>query len=252
MRNLCKPLATWIWTCAILLSAAASAYAQGDTVESARVLQALRKTYAGTQFTSVRQTPLPGIFEVVMGQQIAYTDASGEYFLFGNLMDMRSQVNLTQERMGELTRVDAGSLPLAQAIKVVKGNGSRVLYVFADPECGYCKQLERTLAGVDNATIYTFLYPVLGQRSAANAEAIWCSKDRAKAWRDHMTGEGSALLPTRCDAPIQRNLQLGESLGITGTPTIILAGGKRVPGAVPLERLNALLDESKAAMGGAK
>ena len=229
-----------VLTLAMTMGAATSAFAQ-EPVEAQQVLTQLRKTYSGTQFTSVAKSPLPGIFEVVMGKNVAYTDASGRIFLFGQMMDMQTQVNLTQERMSEVTKIDPISLPINQAVKTVKGDGSRVLYVFADPECGYCKQLERTIAQVENATIYTFLYPVLGARSTASAEAIWCAADKAKAWEDYMT-VGGALAPVKCANPIGKNIELGESLGITGTPTIITQSGQRVPGAVPLSRLNALLE----------
>jgi thiol:disulfide interchange protein DsbC len=232
------------------LGTASSAFAQ-EASEAQKVLAQLRKSYAGTQFTSVSKSPLPGIFEVVMGKNVAYTDTSGRIFLFGQMMDMQTQVNLTQERMSELTKIDPVSLPLNQAVKTVKGDGSRILYVFADPECGYCKQLERTIAQLENATIYTFLYPVLGARSAANAEAIWCAADRSKAWEDYMT-VGGAVAPVKCANPISKNIELGESLGITGTPTIITASGQRVPGAVPLDRLNTLLSAQSPKIAKAK
>jgi thiol:disulfide interchange protein DsbC len=232
------------------LGMASSAFAQ-ESAEAQRVLAQLRKTYAGTQFTSVSKSPLPGIFEVVMGKNVAYTDTTGRIFLFGQMMDMQTQVNLTQERMSEATKIDPASLPISQAVKTVKGDGSRVLYVFADPECGYCKQLERSIAQLDNATIYTFLYPVLGARSAASAEAIWCAADRSKAWEAYMTA-GGALSPVKCANPIGKNIELGESLGITGTPTIVTQSGQRVPGAVPLERLNTLLSAQSQKIAKAK
>jgi thiol:disulfide interchange protein DsbC len=162
-------------------------------------------------------------------------------------MDMQTQTNLTEERQSSLNRVMPADFPLAQAIKTVKGSGARTLYVFADPECGYCKQLERTLEAVDNVTVYTFLMPVLGQRSAARAQAIWCSSARSTAWHAYMT-RGVEPVSQPCDAPTQSNLQLGERLGVRGTPTIFTASGRRVPGAVPLERLQALLNDSAPAV----
>ena len=94
----------------------------------------LQEAYPNTPFTEVRPTE--------MGRNIAYTDSTGRYFFFGQLMDMKTQRNLTTERSGEISRVDLKDLRPEDAIKSVKGDGSRVLYVFADPNCGYCKQLE--------------------------------------------------------------------------------------------------------------
>jgi len=221
--------------------------AQSSAQRSADMLETLRRTYAGTQFGAVTESPVAGVFEVVMGERVAYTDSSGRFFFFGNLMDMQAQVNLTEERQSSLNRITPAQLPLAQAIKTVRGSGARTLYVFADPECGFCKQLERTLDQVEDVTIYTFLMPVLGSRSATRAQAIWCSSDRSLAWHAYMT-RGVEPNAQPCDAPVQANLELGERLGVRGTPTLFNAAGRRVPGAVPLERLQALLNEAAPAV----
>lgn len=207
------------------------------------LLAKLKATYVNTPFSEVRTTPILGIYEVTMGKDLAYTDASGNFFMFGNVMDMRTQRNITQERRAELTKVNVGQLNLADAIKTVHGDGSRVLYVFSDPECGYCKRLEPTLQQLKNVTIYTFLYPVLGEKSNAAAKNVWCAKDRNKAWTEHML-KGSDSPAAECDNPIQRNVTMGSSFGITGTPTLISATGKVQPGALPLDRIEALLAEA--------
>ncbi|MBK6616131.1 DsbC family protein [Ottowia sp.] len=207
------------------------------------LLAKLKATYVNTPFAEVRTTPIAGIYEVTMGKDVAYTDASGNFFMFGNVMDMRTQRNITQERRAELTKVDVGQLNLADAIKTVRGDGSRVLYVFSDPECTYCKRLEPTLQELKNVTIYTFLYPVLGEKSNASAKSVWCAKDRNKAWADHML-KGVAGAAADCDNPIQRNVTIGSSFGITGTPTLVSATGRVQPGAVPAERIEALLAEA--------
>ena len=206
------------------------------------VLAKLKATFVNTPFSEVRPTPIAGIYEVTMGKDIAYTDATGRYFMFGNVMDMNTQRNLTQERRTELTKVDMSKIKLADAIKTVKGDGSRVLYVFSDPECHYCKNLAPTLEKMTNVTIYTFLYPVLGERSTTSAKTVWCAKDRNKAWDDHML-RGVDGLPTDCDNPIQRNVALGSAFGITGTPTLVSADGKLLPGAVSQERIEAFIGQ---------
>lgn len=221
--------------------------------ESADVVKKrLQEAYPNTPFTEVRPAEISGIYEIVMGRNIAYTDSSGRYFFFGQLMDMKTQRNLTTERSGEISRVDLKDLRPEDAIKSVKGDGSRVLYVFADPNCGYCKQLEKTLAGVTNATIYTFLFPVLGEKSMKDAQGIWCSPNREKAWMDHMVN-GLAVPEASCSNPIARTLQIGQQLGISGTPTVITAAGRLAPGAPPADRIEALLNDvasSRVAKGG--
>lgn len=215
------------------------------------LLAKLKTEFQGTPFTEVRSTPIEGIYEVVMGRDIAYTDGSGRYFMFGQVMDMKTQKNLTQERRAELNKVDVSQFKLADAIKTVKGNGRRVLYVFSDPECTYCRRLEPTLQQLDNVTIYTFLFPILGEKSNQSAKSVWCATDRNKAWGDYMLRSGM-LLPGECENPIQRNVALGTSLGITGTPTMITASGRMQPGAIPLEQIESLLAEAPAAATTAK
>ncbi len=138
------------------------------------------------QIKGIAKSPIAGLYEVNLGSQIIYSDANGDYLLLGDLVDAKSRKNLTEARLADLNRIDFASLPFANAVKVVKGNGSRKIAVFSDPNCPYCRQLENTLKSVDNVTVYTFLYPVLSPDSTAKAKAIWCSADRAKAWEAWM------------------------------------------------------------------
>jgi thiol:disulfide interchange protein DsbC len=248
------------WATLALVAASVGAVAQTPAVPQSApamsvspevVMAKLKATFVNTPFSEVRATPIAGIYEVAMGKDIAYTDSTGRYFMFGNVMDMNTQRNLTQERRSELTKVDVSQVNTADAIKTVKGDGSRVLYVFSDPECRYCKALEPTLQQMTNVTIYTFLYPVLGEASTQSAKAVWCSKDRNKAWADHML-RGVNGLPGECDNPIQRNVQLGSSFGISGTPTLMSADGKLLPGAVPLDRIEAFIASSTTVTATAK
>lgn len=197
----------------------------------------------------VRSTPMPGLFEIRLnGTDILYTDAEGNYLIQGVLIDTKARVNLTEERLDKLTAVAFDELPLKDALTVVRGNGQRKLAVFADPNCGFCKRFERDLAKLDNVTIYTFLYPVLGKDSHTKSRAIWCAKDRAKTWNDWMVRGVPPAEPAadaKCDtAALERNLALGQKYRITGTPTTILANGTRLPGAVGLDRLEALLAQA--------
>ncbi len=195
---------------------------------------------------SVSKSPVAGLYEVNLGSQIIYSDAAGDYVLLGDLVDTRTHKNLTDARLSDLNRIDFTSLPFANAIKVVKGNGARKIAVFSDPNCPYCKRLETTLQSIDNVTVYTFLYPVLSPDSTLKSKAIWCATDRAKTWQswmlDHRTPSGAG----NCDtSALDKNLALGRGMNVTGTPTIFLPDGRRLPGAVSAEQLNQALASSK-------
>jgi len=196
----------------------------------------LKALYPSTRFGEIRPTPWPGVFEVAMGANLAYVDASGQYFLFGHLYDMKAQRDLTAERKDTLARIDFDALPLADAMREVRGNGSRVLAIFSDPDCPYCQKLETDLRALTNVTIYTFLLPILSQDSVIKSRGVWCAADRAKAWNDLMV---SAIVPAAgtCDAPIEKVMALAQKYNIRGTPTIFLSNGERIPGALPVAQL---------------
>ncbi|MCX7214643.1 MAG: DsbC family protein [Burkholderiales bacterium] len=239
---------------AALLSLAAGAQAQPAVTPSAPIaadsamLATLTRLYPATTFKEVNTTTVPGVFEVVMGQNIAYTDRTGRYFFFGRLFDMQTQSDLTAAKAEQASRLDVGALPIEDAIKTVKGSGVRKLYVFSDPDCPYCQQLERNLAGINDVTIYTFMMPLEGLHPQAKAKAIsvWCSADRAKAW-DRLMTNGQVPSAGACAHPVDRNIALGGRLGVTGTPTLMSADGRKLPGAAPAERIAQWIDAGAGA-----
>jgi thiol:disulfide interchange protein DsbC len=226
---------------------AGAAQAATKDVALQAVAAKFRAMYPNTTFTDIRASGIDGLYELVMGQNVAYTDASGRYFVFGHLFDMKEQVDLTAQRQQEqqaARRVEYPKGLLGNAIKTVKGDGSRQLAVFADPNCGYCKKLEQELTKVENVTIYTFLYPVLGEDSKTLAIATWCAADRSKAWSDWMLNQKRPALVS-CVTPINDNTVLGSRLGVTGTPTLIAADGRILPGAAPADKINEWLGGAK-------
>jgi thiol:disulfide interchange protein DsbC len=136
----------------------ASAQTAAPTANS--IAERLQALYPATRFGAVNPTPWPGVFEVVMGANLAYVDESGQYFLFGHLFDMKAQRDLTAERKDALARIDFAALPLADAMKDVRGTGARTLAIFSDPDCPYCLKLETEIKSLTDVTIYTFLMPI--------------------------------------------------------------------------------------------
>src|SRR3984957_17006547 len=184
----------------------------------------LQSRMGDTEIKTVTKSPIPGIYEVNLGTQIVYSDATGNYMLLGDMVDTRTRANLTEARLAETNKIDFAKLPFEDAVKVVKGDGSRKIAVFSDPNCPYCKQLETTLKSIDNVTVYTFLYPVLSPDSTVKSKSIWCSSDRAKAWESWMQDRQAPTAAGTCDtAAIEKNLDLGHAMSVDGTPTIFLA-----------------------------
>ena len=195
----------------------------------------------------VSRTPMAGLWEVRIGSDVLYTDESGNYLIEGSLFDTKSRTDLTKARVDKLTAIDVASLPLKDAMVQKQGTGARKLVVFADPNCGYCKRLERDLVTLKDVTIYTFLLPVLGPDSQAKSRDIWCAKDSQKTWRSWMI---DASTPPKsigqCDtSAIERNLALGRKYRINGTPAIVFEDGSRAPGAIPAAQIDKRLNEQK-------
>ena len=194
----------------------------------------------------VSKTPIPGVFELrINGSEIFYTDAQANYLIEGNIIDVRGKRNLTEERINKLTAVKFDDLPFKDAFTIVRGNGKRKIAVFEDPNCGYCKRFERELQKVDNVTVYTFLYPLLGADSVEKSKAIWCAKDQAKTWQDFMLRD-QPVTPASCDTnALTRNTEFGRKYKITGTPTLFFVDDTRVPGAADAAQLEKLLAAAK-------
>ena len=247
----------------LAVAASAASFAQGTPKPDIDMIATLKKMYPSTQFKSVVQSDIPGLFEVTMGKNIVYTDKSGRYFLFGRLFDMQTQTDVTLSKMrdagigddggrSESTKIDTASLPIKDAVKFVKGNGKKTLYVFSDPDCPYCRQLEKSLAALSDTTIYLFMFPLDGHVNARPVSvAVWCAKDRAKAWTDYMAAGKQPDLK-QCDNPIDRNIELGRRLGVQGTPTLYSSDGRMLGGAAQTNVIEKFMEVIPTADAGMK
>jgi thiol:disulfide interchange protein DsbC len=261
--NRMRPLhaLAWLLLTALLSLSARAADSTPQSAQAKALLETLRIVHPGTRFSEVLPTDVPGIYEVLMNGNVAYVSpASPHLFLFGRLFDTRDMRDLTAskfaQREGDGTgeaddpndRPSLKQLPLADAITVRRGDGSREIVLFSDPSCVYCKQLEVELEALDDVTIHTFLVPFQGE---SRPIAIWCSADRVSAWRQWMLHSSSAELrpETHCAHPIARNLALARALGVRGTPTIFWADGSRTDGFVERIVLRGALE--RAASSGA-
>jgi len=211
-----------------------------DNAKLESVRDAVKKAF-DVEVTRVQPTDYANLYEVQLGGNIVYTNEKAEFVLAGNLVDAKTKRDVTTERIEEISKVDFSTLPLAQAVKLVKGNGARKMAVFEDPNCGYCKKLHKELTTLDNVTVYTFLFPILAPDSVTKANNVWCAKDQATVWTDWMN-KGIEPPAATCETPIEKNLALGQKLAVQGTPAIFFESGSRVNGYVPAARLNQELD----------
>lgn len=217
--------------------------AQAAHADEAAIRKRVQASFPGAEVQSVTKTPA-GLYEIALDDKVFYSDENADYFFIGNLFDTKTQKNLTEERIQKLTAVKFDTLPLESAIKIVKGNGKRKLAVFSDADCPYCKKLEQELAKVSDVTIYVLLYPIdsLHPDAASKSKSIWCAPDRVKAWNDWMMKGTLPKNKGNCETPIAKLGELGKKLRVFGTPTLIFADGRRVPGAIPAAQIEKFLN----------
>jgi thiol:disulfide interchange protein DsbC len=218
------------------------------TPEAAAIKKLLEQRFEGVSIGHISKSPYFGLYEVQFDEQIVYTDAKVTYILVGSIYDAATKKNLTEAKQREYSRVSFDSLPLELAFKRVKGNGARKLAIFSDPDCPYCARLEQELRGIDNVTIYTFLYPIdqLHPDAARKAKLIWCALDPVRAWDQFFE---SGALPQNngdCENPVAATSALGQKLRVTATPTLVFADGSVIPGALPAPRIEAEIVQGEA------
>jgi thiol:disulfide interchange protein DsbC len=226
----------------LALAATLLATATAQANESV-IRKALTQQFPNASIASVEKTPYSGLFEVYLDGQLIYVDAKAQYIFAGDVIDLKSRTNLSQERLNRLQAIKWDTLPLNNAMKTVKGNGERKLAVFSDVDCPYCRRFEAELAKVDNITVYTFLYPIEGlhPKAVQMSKQIWCAPDRNKAWDDYITRGTVPANDGKCANPVDATIALGNKLKVSGTPTLVFANGVRVPGMVPAAQLERLL-----------
>ncbi len=240
-------LGTLIAAASLSILVAFSAAAQQDMDKMKAELQ---KKVPEATVESIRKVPYGGLYEAVISGDIYYTNPTLDFIITGSIIDLKTSENVTDKRMQQLTAIKWDTLPLDQAIKITRGNGSRKIAIFEDPNCGYCKRFERDLQGFTDITIYVMLYPILSPDSMEKSKAIWCSADPGKVWLDHMVRDAAISGDTKCATPIDKNLTLGQSKRVRGTPTLIFENGDRIPGAIPAADLEKKFAQVKLALSG--
>ena len=215
--------------------------AQIAHADVASVKAKVEKMFPHEKVLEVVKTPYLGLYEVAFPDSIVYTDENLTYLFSGSVYDAKTMQNLTEARAKKLYAVKFDALPLKDAMKEVKGNGKRKVAIFTDPNCPYCKRLEKEIDKLNNVTVYRFVLAIL-PGSPEKARDIWCAPDRNKAWRDALLKGTTPPKAAACDTTaLEETAKAAEKLRINGTPAIIFANGEINPGLMPAEEIEKML-----------
>ena len=210
----------------------------------------------GAKIASITLSPVPTIYEVRVEGDLLYVDETGAHQFQGNLINLQQGSDITRERKDELrAETERAVMPtlwseasLTNAVKLVKGKGTRKVVVFEDPYCGYCKKLRQSFEAMNDITVYTFMVAALTPDSPKKARELWCATDRVKAYEDWMVrGKAPAAAAASCADPVANVAELARKLGVGPVPAIYFADGSAGRGYMPAPDLEARLAQVKPA-----
>jgi thiol:disulfide interchange protein DsbC len=232
-----------------LLATTAAAVAEDEDPRAA-----IAEMLPGIQADDVRETPLPDIYEVTLGAQIVYVSADRRYLLKGDIIDLSTNESLTEARRDELRREQLASIDESSTVTFGPDDADYTINVFTDIDCTFCRKLHREIDQyADNSIRVRYLfYPRHGPGSESwkKADEVWCSEDRRTALTRAKSGE--ELDVEACGVtPVASHYELGNRLGVRGTPAILLEDGQLISGYVPAKELAKYLN-GHASAGGAR
>ena len=212
------------------------------------IARQLQKTFPEVRAEQISPSPVSGLFELRVGPQIAYVSADGRYLVRGDIIEVQSDTNISEERRASARLAAIDDIGESRMIIFTPKQVKHTISVFTDVDCGYCRKLHRQINDylARGIRVRYLFFPRSGPNteSWAKAEKVWCSADRADALTRSKRGEvitAKACSPT----PVQQHYSLGLSFGVTGTPAMVTDSGELLPGYVPAAELAGYLNDSK-------
>jgi thiol:disulfide interchange protein DsbC len=211
---------------------------------NAKIRAQLKELLPGEKIDSITKTPISGLYEVVMGPQLVYVSGDGRYLIQGRMIDIEKREDLTEPRRATARKQAVDKVGEDNMVIFGPRKYDHTVTVFTDIDCGYCRKLHREIDdyGKEGIRVRYVFYPRagVGSKSYQEAVSVWCADDRRQAMTDAKSGK--SIVAKNCANPVASHMELGELLGISGTPAIVLESGDLVPGYVPAKRLAALLE----------
>lgn len=233
-----------------VLFAAAAMLAAGpalaDDGADQRVRDAIKALVPEARVDQVEKSVLPGFYEVVMGGQVIYVSGDGKYVVSGVVWDAAARKNLTESRYAGIRKSALANVPADKRIIFPAKNARHTITVFTDIDCGYCRRMHQEMAQYNELgiTVEYLFYPRAGRGSESwnKAVSVWCAADHNGAMTAAKNGE-PVPNKTDCANPVDSDFELGQQIGVSGTPAVIAADGTQVGGYLPPEQMLARLQQ---------
>ncbi|HHJ36278.1 MAG TPA: DsbC family protein [Gammaproteobacteria bacterium] len=220
-------------------SANAASSDGGNAVENLR--QALAKSMPNVKPTKISTTPIAGLYEVIVGPQVVYMDVGARYMIEGDLFDLKSQINISEDAKSTIRLAAIDKLGADKMVVYTPGKVKNTITVVTDVDCPYCRRLHSEIPEYlknDVQVRYIFM-PLKGASDMKKTISVWCSDDRQGAL--DIAKAGGEIEEKSCDNPIKEHMKVARALGVRGTPAIVLEDGTLLPGYVPVDKLVAEL-----------
>ena len=231
--------------CSVLLSSILVfnfvAHAQTETEQDdiARVRAELVKMIPMAADSEIVASDAEGIYQIEIQGNYAYAHVSGDHVLIGDLLNTKDKINVGETAQSARMSSLIADVPVDQMIVFGPEKPKRYVTVFTDIDCGYCRKLhnevpELTKAGIQ-VRYLAFPRAGIGSDSHKKYVSVWCNSDQQSALT---TAKSGGSVPTAtCDNPVSDTYQLGQKVGVRGTPTIIFDDGTIAPGYLPSDTL---------------
>ena len=228
-----------------LLPLSGMARDSGAEADIERIHQSLGELLKSLEKKDITPTPIPGLYEVMLGAKVFYVSADGRYLIRGKMVDLQTGEDLTEAKVSALRKQAVEAVGEENMIIFEPEKVRHTVTVFTDIECGYCRKLHSQMDDylAEGIRIRYLFYPRAGLNSEAGrkAVAVWCADDRRKAMG--IAKQGKPVEMRTCPNPVEEHYMLGQAVGVTGTPALVLENGELIPGYIPPKRLRRILDE---------
>ncbi len=222
----------------LVFASAANADDDMDTLS-----RALAKRFPNVKIDKLEPSPIPGLYQLVAGSQVVYTDVNGRYMIEGDLVDMDTGKNFSEAAKASIRLKALNQLSDDEMVVYQPEKAEHTINVVTDIYCPYCRKLHNEMDDYldNNIKVRYILLPLKGKKDLEDTVSVWCAEDRNLAL--DIAKAGGGVEKKTCSTPLDKHKLVARQLGVTGTPAIVLEDGRMLPGYVPVKEVVKILKD---------